>query len=578
MRSDGSSGLTSEGLNRTALDLFERSRRSYERTYPQYGRVPTQVAPDALTLDFEIETNARVKLTPELFLQRGGIDIDLSQRSSKRSGLVQDSDEDYSDASDHTVWPKVSDWFAPGVDGTGAFVAQKADGSKVLAKRVNGTYRQDMSGQIELESIMMRPKDVRTSSFTKDLQSFLDKLYIAKATNLMRWKTRGKIPKTGAWYDMPFKGSKGIKIFGAAHPTAPCAVCHVQWTAGLPLQDVSSLLRLTANKPLQGILQRADELSAQRPNGLRPEYHALISMAAWVVYQARNCRGCEHVKRCMAPWLVRTHFGDLAMYLKDKYGAKELQHLQADVGQIGQFSGSDRVLPDGIVDYLHLPEMAEMTGMVSARNPSLHAPHPETEQDMPTDAKGLMDLSKKMLLNYDVINKRMRERNCKLHGRTKTISTDFTVKEFLDGIVHGKDLMSDHDSPLSANAFSHMVWKSMGSWRMKPGSNRVYLECRSTQECLASTPAQGLPGAAELIKMVGQRMVKFEKTMKKSHRKANAEAKAKAASPQADAKEDGKAKAPKKAISHILAAARAEEKKKQAKFVKINAQGALHES
>jgi len=113
---------------------------------------------------------------------------------------------------------------------------------------------------------------------------------------------------------------------------------------------------------------------------------------------------------------------------------------------------------------------------------------------------------------------------------------------------------------------------------MKPGSNRVYLECRSTQECLASTPAQGLPGAAELIKMVGQRMVKFEKTMKKSHRKANAEAKAKAASPQADAKEEGKAKAPKKAISHILAAARAEEKKKQAKFVKINAQGALHES
>jgi hypothetical protein len=214
----------------------------------------------------------------------------------------------------------------------------------------------------------------------------------------------------------------------------------------------------------------------------------------------------------MAPWLVRTHFGDLAMMIKEKYGGKDLQRITADVIQVGQLHASAPILPNGTIDYLKLPEMAELTGMVFPRNPMLRSSHKETEEDMPTDVQGLLRLSKKMLQNRRLIDDRLAKRTCRLHSRNNVDPTAFTVKDWLDGLQHGKDLMSDHDSPLSQSAFSHMVWKSMGSWRMRPGSDRVYLECRNTGLCLAGLNPQ--PGPAALIHMVGLSMRDFEKYMK----------------------------------------------------------------
>merc|ERR1719506_2796066 len=98
----------------------------------------------------------------------------MSETSLKRSGLVQDSGEELEEA----VWPKLSDWFTAGMDGTGEFMKME-DGKKVLATRATGDYRQDLSGQIELESIMMTPKEAIESNFTKDLHIVLEKLHEA---------------------------------------------------------------------------------------------------------------------------------------------------------------------------------------------------------------------------------------------------------------------------------------------------------------------------------------------------------------------------------------------------------------
>ena len=56
-----------------------------------------------------------------------------------------------------------------------------------------------------------------------------------------------------------------------------------------------------------------------------------------------------------------------------------------------------------------------------------------------------------------------------------------TVDEWLDGIRNGKDLLSDHDSPVAYSSLSKLVFKSMGHWRMQPDApGMVHLECRDT--------------------------------------------------------------------------------------------------
>lgn len=504
-------------LNSTALELFERSRRSYERTYPQYGRILSEMASDSLTLDFEIETCARVRMTPQLLLQRGGIDIELAQTPSTSSSSVQDKDESYM-----PLWPKVSEWFSLGIDGTGRFVDQlfPNGNSPSLAKRLGKarrSYRQDLSGQIELESILMRPSDVIHSNFIKDLESFMTVLSLVNKSHVEYWSKRGKAKQKTVWYRLPFNGSRGIHIFGAVDPAKPCDVCHVQWTVGLSLRQVPKLLQLSPSAPLQEILSRTGIVCARHAHGCAPEYQALISLAGWLLNTAKRCIGCSHPKRCMSPWLVRTHFGDLAMHVKEKLGPRSLDNFRDDVLEIGQVSGKDAVLPDGgPIDYLRLPEMAELGGVVAPRSSALRSLHGGADlEDMPSDVAGLLKLSAKMIKNSKVINQRLRRRACKLHSRTS--QGTLKVADWLEGLLHGKDLMSDHDSPLSQSSFSHLIWKSMGSWRMKPGSDRVYLECRSTKECLRTAMHVGAPS---LIQFVGHQMYDFEKKLKEETAKA----------------------------------------------------------
>jgi hypothetical protein len=467
--------LDALALNDTASILFEEFRSSHEKLYNHFGRVPRRemaMPANAVSMDFEVETYSMLQMTPELFLERGGIDLKSSQSS--------------------TAWPKVSDYFTMGIDGIGKKIESEQ-------KQERGSYRQSFGGQIELETVLMRPTDVIKSAFTQQLQSVMDKL----------WAYHHNDSKAEYWSALPFAGAKGINIHVSAkgNPSSSCTACHVQWTAGVMLERVPELLAMTTSRSLKKVLSNVDAICTNNVSGCAPEYRAFVSLAAWTLKAVRSCGNCAHPKRCLQPWLVRTHFGDLALYLKDRIGT--LDHLLDDVSKAAETHRQDKVFPHGLVDYVRFPEMAEMSGMVFPRAWMRSSQKKEHEiEDMPTSEAGMLQLASQMVKQRSRVNGILLNRGCGIHGADSDLSSSFTAEEWLRGIMDGKDLMSDHDSPISKSSFSHLVWKSMGNWRMKTGSHRVYLECRHTDLCLGIGKR---PGPVALIREVGERMLEFER-------------------------------------------------------------------
>jgi hypothetical protein len=324
------------------------------------------------------------------------------------------------------------------------------------------------------------------------------------------WAEKRNDSDVDHWSPLPFSGAKGIniRVSSKGNPSASCDSCHVQWTAGIVLQQVPNLLALTASDHLRKLLQIVDRTCSDRAEGCTPEYKAFVSLAAWTLKAVRSCGNCAHPKRCLQPWLVRTHFGDLATHLQNKLGADALKNMFDDVLTAAGARSIDMILPHGVVDYVRFPEMAEMSGMVFPRA-RLHNSDGEGKdmKDMPTTPKGLLQLATEMVKQREHVSERLLKRGCGIHGPNAALSSELTAGDWLRGMYIGKDLMSDYDSPISQSSFSRLVWKSMGSWRMKPGSNRVYLECRHTDLCLG---IGNWPGPAALIRKVGERMLKFE--------------------------------------------------------------------
>merc|ERR1719324_580793 len=116
-------------------------------------------------------------------------------------------------------------------------------------------------------------------------------------------------------------GSKNVFIKRSRRDfRKPCSNCHLQWSVGLPLARVPALLALSDKHILKIIMQRVENLCQQRSGGCIPEYKGLVSLAAWVLRAARTCKKCSNPKRCMRPWLVRTHFGDLVKQVRQVHG------------------------------------------------------------------------------------------------------------------------------------------------------------------------------------------------------------------------------------------------------------------
>mmetsp|Transcript_106727 Transcript_106727/g.189002 ORF Transcript_106727/g.189002 Transcript_106727/m.189002 type:complete len:574 (+) Transcript_106727:88-1809(+) len=471
---------TVDTINHTAAARFDMLRKMFETSYPELGRVPEQDPINGVTLDFEIETMAQLRLTPELLLLRGGIDL----RSPPPAGVafLKDSSRPAFLRSGSLLPQDLSNWFSVSLDGLGRFPKNLCNGS---------VFRQDLRCQIELESVVMRPQAVLDSSFTDDLTLFLEKMGKNRSNALL-------------------PGSNHVYYDYGINASYPCRKCHVQWTVGIGLSWVPKLLWMTGHGALRELLLRVHKICWTRENGCTPDYQAFLSLAAWTLHATHACRNCAYPKRCMDPWLVRTHLGDLASHVKEKEDPMSWSRMPHELIQAAAIDNpAAPVLVDGVADYLHFAEMAELSGSVYDRNLSNSEQRPWTKTDLPLDTESLLHLAKRMLKRQRRINQRLSRRRCAIHGKNDAEANGFSAIDWVRGLDRGKDIMSDHDSPISKNAFSHLVWKSMGSWRMrKSGGSRVYLECRNTNKCIPSKiQHQGPPG---LIRYVGRTMVDLE--------------------------------------------------------------------
>jgi len=145
--------------------------------------------------------------------------------------------------------------------------------------------------------------------------------------------------------------------------------------------------------------------------------------------------------------------------------------------------------PQGIMDYLHFPEMAEVGGMVRARRGTENI-----SREMPVEEDGLLQLASDMLSheNREQIDNRLRGRRCEVNGEQPTTGTWMapSARQWLQAASLGQDLMSDHDSPTSKASLSRTLWRSMGQWRLSAEEPRIFLECRAPSKCLGKSDAK----------------------------------------------------------------------------------------
>lgn len=237
-------------------------------------------------------------------------------------------------------------------------------------------------------------------------------------------------------------------------------------------------------------------------------------MVGWQLMAAKSLRDCGNPKRGMDPWLIRTHFGDMFKFVERKLGEKALAQFENDVAYIaGDVDLNSPVVPNGLSDYLHFPEMAEVSGMVVSRDHEMTKTF-KAKRKMPITEKGLRLLAHRMLDDSVTVNHRLHTRGCGVFGQNDDPSNNFTVATWLSEMREGRDIMSDLDSPVSKNSFSGLVWKSMGSWRMDKHNGRVYLECRAPSMCLpypnGHKSAQKMDGVLSMIHYSAMIMRDFE--------------------------------------------------------------------
>lgn len=325
------------------------------------------------------------------------------------------------------LFGNVSRWFTLGTDG----------GSLV---------RQQLKSQLEITSrTMMRPKEVLESTFLPEVQTFVDSTNLAGA----------RIP-----------GTKGLRMREAGDRVM------MQYTVGLPLSEVPILMN---NYEAQKIWLMVNEHCADKPT----LYKALVALTAMTVSGVANQTEtqCKHAKRYLHPWLVRTHFGDLATYVASKVGSDILGALPQDVWAVSGLSPSAQAFPAGVTDYLHMLEVAEVSGLA---------------HDAPASPRQLCKLAKHALRRKQHVVKALENLGCGVYGFNTTysskegedndktyLSSIATPQVWLESILKGQDLWTDEESVLSGISKSNLIFKSMGSWRMLPGARAgyVFLEC-----------------------------------------------------------------------------------------------------
>lgn len=404
----------------------------WRKKYGIHGREPSNVSQGDIMLDYEVQYGW-LRWTPDILLDTWYTTLSPHRRCDGRKRL----------------FGKVSEWFSLGTDGS-------------------STIRQQMKSQLEATSRMASPSKFLESSFFSDVQSFVD------STN----KVGASIPGTGGRVAMRKKTS----------------IVLMQFTIGLHLSQVPTLLN-TSSTEARSIWLRTEEHCAGKP----PLFKALVALAAMTVRGVSNSNGttrtCPHPKRYLHPWLVRTHFGDLANYVASKVGKDALQALPDDVWAVSQVSPDAIAFPFGFTDYVRTLDVAAVSGLIQGA--------------IPRTSKQLCMLAKRTLKRKTHVNKALNGLGCGVLGFNASgagtqlsaqgqeyLSAVASPRAWLESIISGRDLWTDAESQVSSNSKTQLMFKSMGSWRMREGegAGRVYLECvdgrqRGKVKCLGGESA-----------------------------------------------------------------------------------------
>lgn len=423
----------------TVEERYELVHQLFDRRF-LVGRAlnETRAGKSNVSLEFEIEfKESALEMTPELVLLRGGLNP------------LKDNDS--------SLFPHVSKWFEVGLDG--------------------GTFRRDQHGHrnqrwsepvdalIEVGTIPVTPDEVLNSPLVSELIAWHQNFSSCPPNKICQIPgDNGHHPPLNyTWHLPPFRRSREFRVPDVT-----------QFTIGLPLAKVPDLLALSPT--LKSLLSDVNHVCDQRCS---PEYKALISMASMTIEKARRWgskQGCLHPKLLMQPWMVRSHFGDIASHVPKE---ELLQFVNDTLEVVHRSAGIDadkNLYQRRICDYLLFPEFAEVSGVVQGREVAGSGHNPSATKEFPVDLPGLLQVAQEMLTKKAHVNEKLCYRFFGIHGK-RDDSWQFSPREWLTNITQGKDIMSDHDSPVTSNSLSGLVWKSMGHWRMS-SSDTVYLECR----------------------------------------------------------------------------------------------------
>lgn len=448
------SSVSRRAVDRSFEEMSERFQSMYNEGRP---RALQGLAPEELSLDIEVEA--------ECFPGRSARALVL------RSGLSLEG----------TDIPSPSPWIEVELDG-------------VMGRHptVSNFFLQSAESIVELTTRVVRPNTVLNSSLLSDIGDYLDQLRQGRNipdTNIVISSMRRASAQTIKNRPWSFYSLRALRS-----ERAP--LLRVHYTVGLPFHRVMALMDLSREKSVRETVRDSGILCAQYGD-CDAEYRSFLIMATGVLKATDGpmCHvpGCQYMKRCQLPWLVRTHFGDMTRRLRSRLGDAVVRRMPRDVLRVWGGDPNKPLYPDGIMDYLKLPEMAEIAGFVSSRNGN--CPRNATRQLMPSTRAGVLALAGAMAEDtpQEDVDAPLLNRTCNVYGKDPGNATKLTASMWLEGMLEGLDLMSDHDSPVSRASFSHLVWKSMGQWRLRDDDlGRVYVECRHPSGCVGAEAEDGV--------------------------------------------------------------------------------------
>ena len=287
----------------------------------------------------------------------------------------------------------------------------------------------------------------------------------------------------------------------------------LQYNIGLPLAAVPTLLRHSEGSEFQ---HRADKLCANKPD----EYKALVSLAAMTAATVtRPADRCALSKAYIEPWLVRTHFGDLAGYVASQHGPQILSQLEGDVLAVSGVDPASRAFPNGLIYYYKFTDIAERSGLLVRKSQCSDHDEEFPTQNTSNTLEGFCNLAQQILNDPDA-QQRLKNTSGFWGKCVKSTNAGMsklwpvTPQLWLRGLLQGLDLWTDSDSLIGQE---QTIFRSRGGWRMGKHGH-VFLESRKRHAGNAkwssgqqATAGLGLSvqdkAPAEAMKMIAERVI-----------------------------------------------------------------------